>query len=204
MRLLRAAALLVLVSSPAYAHHAEWMRGEPFVQGLSMPVHGLDHLVVAFAVGLVAAEIGGLALAAVPALFAALVAVGGLLNVHGIAVPFVEQAILGSTFALGAMLVARQRLPAWLALLAVALVAAVQGGALIAAPSDPPPGWSLGWFVAGCLLSASLVTALGAASGLLARRTGAALRYAGPAVAALGTLAYFVPAANEIVIRVLE
>ncbi|NBV87411.1 MAG: urease accessory protein, partial [Verrucomicrobia bacterium] len=50
----------VLMSfSAAHAHHAEFMSGKPFLQGVSMPVHGLDHLLSAFAVGLVAAQSGG-------------------------------------------------------------------------------------------------------------------------------------------------
>jgi hypothetical protein len=44
----------LLIPSAAFAHHAEWMKGKPFIQGLSMPVHGLDHMLVTFAVGLIA------------------------------------------------------------------------------------------------------------------------------------------------------
>ncbi|MCX8512811.1 MAG: HupE/UreJ family protein, partial [Chthoniobacteraceae bacterium] len=45
--------------STAHAHHAEAMSGKPFLQGLSMPLHGLDHILSALAVGLVAAQVGG-------------------------------------------------------------------------------------------------------------------------------------------------
>jgi hypothetical protein len=48
-----------LIPNAAFPHHAEWMKGKPFIQGLSMPVHGLDHVLVTFAVGLIAVQIGG-------------------------------------------------------------------------------------------------------------------------------------------------
>jgi len=59
------------------AHHAEWMRDKPFVQGLSMPIHGLDHIMVTLAVGLIAAQIGGYALWAIPAGFSLMLLLGG-------------------------------------------------------------------------------------------------------------------------------
>jgi len=60
---------ILLIPSAAFAHHAEWMKGKPFIQGLSMPVHGLDHMLVTFAVGLIAVQIGRHALWAVPVAF---------------------------------------------------------------------------------------------------------------------------------------
>ena len=69
---------ILLIPSAAFAHHAEWMKGKPFIQGLSMPVHGLDHMLVTFAVGLIAVQIGGYALWAVPAAFSLLLLLGGV------------------------------------------------------------------------------------------------------------------------------
>src|SRR5438067_8162899 len=59
--LVRTFGFLVLALAPvsAFAHHAEWMRNRPFVQGLSMPVHGLDHMLVAISIGLLATQLGG-------------------------------------------------------------------------------------------------------------------------------------------------
>src|ERR1700732_1027321 len=56
-----------MMPSALFAHHAEWMKDKPFIQGLSMPVHGLDHLLVTFAVGLIAVQIGGYALLGISA-----------------------------------------------------------------------------------------------------------------------------------------
>ena len=94
--------LVVLLPSEGHAHHAEWMKGQPFIQGLSMPIHGVDHMLVAVGVGLIAVQLGGSALWWVPSLFGLLMWIGGLLNVHGIAVPPVELGILASILVLGA------------------------------------------------------------------------------------------------------
>jgi len=205
-RIARLAAFLVIAAaSPALAHHAEWMHDRPFVQGLSMPIHGLDHLLVAFAVGLVAARIGGAATVAVPAIFGAFVAIGGLLNVRGIAVPFLEPAILASTLLLGALLVARRAISTTTALAIVGALAVVQGSALVPAPAAPVAAVTIGWFTLGCLVSAYAVMGAGIAAGTMLRGQRAVmLRYAGATIALAGVIAYLVPAANGIVIHLLE
>jgi urease accessory protein len=93
------------------AHHAEWMKDKPFIQGLSMPVHGLDHMLVTFAVGLIAVQIGGYAIWAVPAAFSILLLLGGMMNVLGIAAPLGEQVIFASIVVMGGLLAYRKQLP---------------------------------------------------------------------------------------------
>ena len=200
------ALLLALAASPALAHHAEWMHDRPFVQGLSMPIHGLDHMLVAFAVGLVAARIGGAATFGVPAVFGLFVWIGAVLNTRGVAVPLIEPAILASSLLLGAMLVVRRVISPTVALLTVGALAVVQGSALVPAPSEPVAAATLGWFTLGCLTSAFAVMALGILSGAILRgaERPLALRYAGATIALAGVITYLVPAANGIVIRLLE
>jgi len=205
--LARLTALLVVVAaSPALAHHAEWMHDRPFVQGLSMPIHGLDHLLVAFAVGLVAARIGGVATLAVPAIFGVFVWIGGLLNVNGIAVPLLEPAILASTLLLGALLVARRAISTSVALVTVGALAVIQGSALVPASEAAVAASTLAWFTLGCLASAFAVMGFGIVTGLMLRHAdrSVALRYAGATIAVAGVIAYLVPAANGIVIHLLE
>ena len=74
-----------------------------------MPVHGLDHLLVTFAVGLIAVQIGGYALWTAPAAFSFLLLLGGIMNVSGIAVPFAEHAIFASIIVLGGLLAYRKQ-----------------------------------------------------------------------------------------------
>jgi urease accessory protein len=200
------AAAVLLYASTAFAHHAEWMHDRPFVQGSSMPIHGVDHLLVAFAVGLVAARLGGVAAWAVPAIFGVFLWIGGLLNVNGIAVPWIEPAILGSSLLLGAVLVARRAVSLGAALAIAAALAIVQGSALITAPAQPMPASTIAWFSLGCVLSASAVIGCGVATGALIRRAEqeSALRYAGAAIAVVAIVAYAVPGVNDVIIRLLE
>jgi urease accessory protein len=182
------------------------MHDRPFVQGLSMPIHGVDHLLVAFAVGLVAARIGGRAAWGVPAAFGVFLWIGGLLNAHGVAVPLIEPAILASTLLLGAILVARRAVSTSAALAVASVLAIIQGSALIEAPRDAAAASTLAVFSLGCLLSAFVVIGLGVVAGLMLRAAArpVALRYAGAAIAAAGVVVYSVPALNDVIIRLLE
>ena len=62
------------------------------------------------AVGLCAAQIGGKALWMLPATFLAFMVGGGLLGVHGGAVPMLEQAIAASVLVLGLLIATGSRM----------------------------------------------------------------------------------------------
>ena len=192
-----------LMPSVLFAHHAEWMRGKPFIQGLSMPIHGLDHLMVTFGVGLIAVQIGGYALWAVPAAFSLLLLLGGTMNVSGIAIPFVEHAIFGSIIVLGGLLTYRKRLPLFVGLAAVAFFALFHGVALVG--EGPHNGW-FGVFAAGCLIAAWAVLACGMAVGLILKRLNqaAAVCFAGWGMIAIAVIIAFFPGANDAIIHFLE
>jgi urease accessory protein len=179
------------------------MQGKPFVQGLSMPIHGLDHLLVTFAVGLIAVQIGGYALWAVPAAFSLLLLLGGVMNVSGIAIPFAEHAIFASIIVLGGLLVCRRRLPLLLGLAVVAFFAMFHGVALVG--EGPHNGWFF-VFAAGCLIAAWAVLASGMALGFLLKRWNQvrAIRYAGWAMIATAALIALFPSLNDVVIHFLE
>jgi urease accessory protein len=193
----------LLVPSAAFAHHAEWMKGKPFIQGLSMPVHGLDHLLVTFAVGLIAVQIGGYALWAVPAAFSLLLLLGGVMNVCGIGVPFAEHAIFASLIVLGGLLAYRRPLPLLLGLAVVAFFALFHGVALVG--EGPHDGWFFA-FAVGCLIAAWAVLAVGMASGLLLKRWNRpqAVRYAGWVMIGTAALIALFPSLNDMIIHVLE
>ena len=195
--------VVVLLPSEGHAHHAEWMKGQPFLQGLSMPIHGVDHMLVAVGVGLIAVQLGGSAVWWVPSLFGLLMWIGGLLNVHGIAVPLLEQGMLASILILGAILARRQPVSVFVSLIVVSSLAAIQGNALI---EHTPGDWSVARFSAGCLISALAVLASGMGLGFLLQRlrNRGAVRYAGAAIIATGIVVYLFPSANDVVIRLLE
>jgi urease accessory protein len=197
--------LVVLLPSESHAHHAEWMKNQPFVQGLSMPVHSVDHMLVPLGVGLVAVQLGGAALLGIPSLFGLLMWIGALLNSHGVAVPLLEQGMLASMLVLGAILARRHRVSFFGALIAVSISAAIQGYALLG--STPPA--SVNWLVrfsAGCVISAVALLGSGMGFGLLLQRlrSGEALRYAGGAIITTGVVLYLFPSANDAVLRLLE
>jgi urease accessory protein len=75
------------------------------------PVTGLDHVLAMVAVGILAALLGGRAIWLVPASFVAMAAVGGLLGVQGVPVPFVEFGISASVVLLGLAIALQARLP---------------------------------------------------------------------------------------------
>ena len=120
-----AAAIGVLTTSPATAHHV--MDGElpsTFTQGLlsglGHPVIGLDHLAFIVALGIAAAVVPGPL--AVIATFVALSAAGVLIHIAKLDVPMVEPLVALTVLLAGAALVWNRSVtrPMWVALAAVA------------------------------------------------------------------------------------
>jgi urease accessory protein len=127
-RSLLLAAGLSLIAAPAYAHVGA---GEThsFVAGVAHPFLGLDHLIVMVAVGAWAAIKGGRALWAWPVAFVTVMLIGGGLAMAGVAVPFVEPAILASVVALGLLVALAVDLPVWAGGAIVGLFAIFHGHA---------------------------------------------------------------------------
>lgn len=100
-----------------------------FAGGFAHPLHGPDHVLAMFAVGLWAAQIGGRALWAVPAAFVSLMVLGGALGIHGVPLPAVETGIALSVLLLGLLIAFAVRLPAWAGALLVGLFAVFHGHA---------------------------------------------------------------------------
>jgi urease accessory protein len=192
-----------LMPGVLFAHHAEWMKNKPFIQGLSMPIHGLDHILVTIAVGMMAVQIGGYALWAVPAAFSLLLLLGGVINVSGFTVPFVEHAIFASIIVIGGLLTYRKRLPLSLGLILVAFFALYHGVALVG--EGPHNGWFF-VFAAGCLIAAWAVLGSGMAVGLVLKRLNRIqlIRYAGWAMIAMAVVIAFFPSVNNVIIHFLE
>lgn len=127
-RITLALAALVATTAPAFAHLNPEEHGS-FMAGFSHPLFGLDHILVMVAVGLWAAQIGGKALWAVPAAFVTTMAIGFALAVSGIALPFVEPAILASVVALGLLVAMAVKLDTVMSAAIVAVFALFHGHA---------------------------------------------------------------------------
>ena len=189
-----------------FGHHAEVMQGHPLIQGLSMPLHGLDHMLMAIAVGIIAIQLGGRAVWLAPLGFSLVLLTGGLLNLGGISVPLLEQMILASLVLAGAQLSLKNRLPAGIIIALFSLLGAFHGQALIQPLLAEAPLADLLLFTGGCLVSALLLLFSGIGIGFMLRKREEKNLFplAGAALVVSALVIGLVPAANGWLITVLE
>ena len=137
------------------------------------------------AVGVFAFVLGGRALWLVPLSFVAMMAVGFLLGIGQIDVPFVELGIVLSVIVLGLLVAAAVRLPLLACVLIVGLFALVHGHAHGAEIPAAASGLA---FAIGFLVATAFLHLAGIGFGLLSQRvsTSQAVRLAGVAIAACG------------------
>ena len=100
-----------------------------FVSGFAHPLHGADHLVAMVAVGVWGALAGGRAILVWPLAFVATMLVGFASAAAGIAVPFVEPAILSSIVVLGLLIAFAAEANLWLGAAVIGLFAFFHGHA---------------------------------------------------------------------------
>jgi urease accessory protein len=179
-------ALLAGVSFPSSAiAHVGVGPTSGVLNGLAHPVTGLDHILAVVAVGLWAAQRGGRAIWLVPLAFVSVMAVGGVLGMMAISIPFVEQGIVASVLALGVLIAAAVRLPLVASMLLVGLFALFHGHAHGAEMPDTAAGLAFGL---GFILATASLHGIGIGLGLAVQRLGRErlVRYAGGAIAACG------------------
>jgi urease accessory protein len=110
MRRICLAAAFAVSATPAFAHpDIGHLTG--FAHGFLHPFDGADHVLAMVAVGLLAARLGGAALALVPLSFLAMMTAGGVLGAAGVPIPLAEAGIGLSVVALGASLALQLRIP---------------------------------------------------------------------------------------------
>lgn len=180
--------LLMSFSSLTLAHAEQGVAGG-LISGLLHPVLGLDHLVAMVAVGLWGAQLGVPAIYLLPIVFPVVMAVGGLLAVAGMPLPFIELGIALSALALGAAVALNLRPPLWLSAIIVGVFAVFHGhahGAEMPSAANPL-AYGIGFVVATGLLHLA-----GIAIGLLIRwpQGAVAIRVCGGLISCLG--AFFV------------
>jgi len=182
-----AAAALAATTLPAFAHLNPEEHGS-FMAGFSHPLFGADHILAMVAVGIWAAQIGGRALWVVPSAFVGTMAIGFMMALGGIDLPFVEPAILASVIALGLLVAMAARLPVSAAAAVVGIFALFHGHA---------HGGELGsagalQFGIGFVIATALLHVAGIAAGLGVSRLGTvASRVIGALTALAGlTLAF--------------
>lgn len=128
MKKLSALAAALLLPEIALAHPGHLDDG-PFVAGLGHPLGGADHLLAMVALGLLAAQIGGRALRALPVAFVAGMIAGGTAGSAGLPFPGLEPMILASVVILGALVAIAARPPLPPLVAGVAIFGLVHGWA---------------------------------------------------------------------------
>lgn len=181
------ALLLAALAGPALAHTGAGPTAG-FAAGLHHPMGGLDHLLAMVAVGVLAVQLGGRALWAVPAAFVGMMLVGGLAAMAGIGVALVELGIAGSVVILGAVIALGRRLPLAGAMALAGVLAVFHGHAH--GLEMPAAAGGLAYAAGFALATASLHVAgigLGLGARMLSERAGRTLlRIGGAGVAAAG------------------
>jgi urease accessory protein len=181
-------ALLVTLGFPLAAWaHVESGQAGGFLSGLSHPVSGLDHTLAMVAVGLWGAQLGMPALWVLPVAFPMMMAFGGTLGLMGMPLPGVEIGIAVSALLLGALVLARVRLPLIAALVVVACFAIFHGHAH---GTELAPGQNAMLYSLGFVVATGLLHAAGVAIGLIHRWPFGrlVLRAAGAVIAAGGVV----------------
>jgi urease accessory protein len=179
-------ALLVLVPTAAFAHpgHGPELG---LLTGFVHPMTGIDHILCMVAVGVFAFVLGGRALILVPLSFVGMMAVGFLLGVNGVNVPFVELGIGLSSVVIGAVAASGRPMPVTAAMALVGVFAIFHGHAHGAEMPQTAGGleFALGFMAATALLHlAGIAAALGISR--FAGRYGRPIAQIAGAVFALG------------------
>ena len=176
-----AAAALVAMHSTAFAHPGH---GQGLFDGWVHPFSGLDHVLAMVAVGLWAAQLGRPAMWLLPVVFPAVMALGAVIGMSGVALPWIELGIIGSVVMLGAAVALGLRLPLAASAGLVGVFALFHG---YAHGAELPVAASALLYGAGFVAATLILHAIGIGIGVLAR-TPIVLRAAGGAIAAAGLL----------------
>lgn len=183
---------LALAAQPALAHTGVGATGG-FAAGFGHPIGGLDHVLAMVAVGVLAAQMGGRALWLVPLAFVAVMVLGGIIGMGGLAVPYVELGIVGSVVIFGLVIAVGRRLPVAAAMALVAVFAVFHGHAH---GTEMPVDASGAAYGAGFALATALLHAAGIGLGVAIAKIAHdaapwVVRSSGGAIAVAGLLLFF-------------
>ena len=128
IRYLWALVLGLALSETALSHTGEGITGG-LMSGFMHPIAGLDHVTAMVAVGILGAFLGRPAIWVLPVVFPLVMALGGVLGLVGVPIPFIEIGIAASSVVLGLMILFAVKPPLWAAAVIVAAFAIFHGHA---------------------------------------------------------------------------
>lgn len=180
------ALLGIIFLSPVSAYaHTGMGHTVGFANGFGHPFGGLDHILAMIAVGIWAFQTGGKAVWAVPTAFVGVMALGSVLGVTGVTVPFTEEGIIISVLLLGVLIAASVRMPLAISMVIVGLFAVFHGHAHGAEMPVVASGLAYG---VGFVVSTALLHLCGIGIGVLFQKTVSMrlIRYTGASIATAG------------------
>lgn len=165
----------LLLAGPAAAHTGVGATSG-IAHGFAHPIGGFDHVLAMVAVGLFAwllsvGTAGRKALWLVPAAFVGMMAVGGVLGMVGIAVPYVELGIALSAVVIGGLVALGRSLPVAVAMAVVGAFAIFHGHAH---GTEMPAAMSGLTYGVGFMLATALLHGLGILAGVGVAKASAA------------------------------
>lgn len=163
-------ALFVSLAPTVASAHVGVGDTQGFSHGFLHPLSGIDHILVMVAVGVLAAQLGGRALWALPLAFIGMMIVGGAGGMSGVEVPFVEIGIGVSVVVLGLFVAFGLDVPVAAAMALVGLFAIFHGHAHGAEMPETASGVGYGM---GFVVATALLHGTGIGLGLLIGRAGA-------------------------------
>ena len=178
--------LLTTLMVPSLAHaHVGVGETSGLLHGMGHPLSGLDHICAMVAVGLWAAQMGGRSIWAVPLTFITVMAMGGIMGMIGINLPFVETGIVISVLTLGVLIAASVRLPLVASVIIVGLFAICHGHAHGAEMPETASGLA---YAVGFIIATAFLHACGIGSGIAIQRLASPkiVRFAGTAIVLCG------------------
>jgi urease accessory protein len=184
--------VLILSFLPSLVHaHVGVGAASGWVHGMLHPFLGLDHLCAMLAVGLWAKQMGGRATWSIPLTFVSVMALGGLLGLTAMPLPFIEGGILLSLLALGFLVAAAIQLPLLVSASIVAVFALFHG---YAHGAEMPQSASGLGYALGFMLSTAMLHFAGIAMATGFARIGRPQwsRLIGACIAMLGGALYLV------------
>ena len=165
--------LSFLSPTSAFAHMIIGRIG--FLDGLSHPVLGLDHLLAMISVGIISAQIGGKAIWTVPSAFVVLMIIGGIFGFSLIIdnFYFVEIGIIFSVILLGIAISIEKKIPTNLIIVFVGIFGLFHG---IAHGLEIPAAASPILFILGFIIGTTGLHLFGVAIGHYAIKTSISLK----------------------------